>query len=121
MTEDEVKVFLVRKREVGLKIDPETAQIESFHGQSLDPYELGIDIPEEMWQIERHYFARAPGSDEWVDFGDLPDETREAIWRREDARIDAADGKAKAFRDRIRETVDAMKRNRDLSQIGEAH
>jgi hypothetical protein len=122
VTENEVEVFLRRKREAGLKIDPETAEIEWFHGQSLDPYELGIDIPEEMSQIERHYFARAPGSGEWVEFGELPDETREAIWRREDARIDAADGKAtKAFRDRIREAVDAMKRNRDLSQIGEAH
>jgi hypothetical protein len=73
-----------------------------------------------MSQIQRHYFARAPGSDEWVDFGDLPDETREAIWRREDARIEAAGGEAKVFRDRVRATVNAMKRSRGLPPIGEA-
>jgi hypothetical protein len=121
VTEDEAEVFLSRKREAGRKIDPETAEIEWFHGQSLDPYHLGIEIPDEMWQIERHYFARAPGSDEWVDFGDLPDETREALWRRENARIEAAGGKAKVFRDRIRGIVNALKRDQRVSPIGEMH
>jgi hypothetical protein len=36
----------------------------------------------ELQQVGREYFARAPGSDTWVSSHDLPDATRDAIWKR---------------------------------------
>jgi hypothetical protein len=30
----------------------------------------------------RNYFARAPGSDLWVELGDIPEPVREALWAR---------------------------------------
>jgi hypothetical protein len=43
---------------------------------------LPIDNPEECQQVGREYFARSPGSDIWVWFGDLPEATRTALWER---------------------------------------
>ena len=43
-----------------------------------------VQMPPECRQIGRVYFARAPGSDIRVHFGDLPDATRDAIWDRID-------------------------------------
>jgi hypothetical protein len=105
VTEDEVEDFLARKREADLKIGGATAELDWFHGETLDPYELGIVIPEEMSYIERHYFACAPESDEWVEFGELPDETREVIWRRENAKRGA--------RPTVRDIVDQPKEDRN--------
>jgi hypothetical protein len=31
-------------------------------------------------QVGREYFARAPGSEIWVSFDDLPNEARAALW-----------------------------------------
>lgn len=42
---------------------------------------------EEFHQVGREYFARAPRSDIWVEFGDLPDETRERLWNRHNANL----------------------------------
>ena len=51
------KMTAIRK-EAGRKIDPETAEVL-----------LG-------------FFARSPGSDVWVWFGDLSDATRDALWEK---------------------------------------
>ena len=37
------------------------------------------DLPEELQQVGQEYFARQPGSDIWVHFGDLPDDVRQAV------------------------------------------
>jgi hypothetical protein len=50
--------------------------------QVLDPYGDNPDLPEECQQVGRDYFARSPGSDVWVWFGDLPDATRDALWKK---------------------------------------
>ena len=42
---------------------------------------------EEFHQVGREYFARAPRSDIWVEFGDLPDETRDRLWNRHNANL----------------------------------
>jgi hypothetical protein len=74
----------LRKQE-GLRINPETAEVYSSYQQTLDPY--GVldewELPEEFDQVGREYFARAPGSDIWVAFGDLPRETREKLRSRQ--------------------------------------
>jgi hypothetical protein len=68
------------RKAVGLQIDPNTAEVDWTYAQVLDPYGDGLDLPEERRQVGRDYFARSPGSDLWVWFGDLPDTTRKALW-----------------------------------------
>jgi hypothetical protein len=70
------------RKEAGLKIDAETAEVYWIYAQTLDPYGIDPDFPEEYDQVGREYFARSPGSDIWVWFGDLPDATRDALWAR---------------------------------------
>jgi hypothetical protein len=55
----------------------------------MDPYGVDPDLPAEYWQIGREYFTRAPGSDVWVHFFDLPEATRKALTEKR-ARANAA-------------------------------
>jgi hypothetical protein len=77
-----VEQWLATRKEAGLYIDPETAEVDWTYAQTLDPYGVHPDLPEECRQVGREYFARSPGSDIWVNFGDLPDHTRDALWKR---------------------------------------
>ena len=77
-----IEEFLAIRKEAGLKIDPETAEVMWTYAQTLDPYEVYPDLPEECQQFEREYFARSPGSDIWVEFRDLPEATRDALWQK---------------------------------------
>ena len=70
------------RKAVGLNIDPETAEVEWTYAQTLDPYGDDPNLPEEYQQVGREYFARCPGSEVWVCFGDLPDATRDALWKK---------------------------------------
>jgi hypothetical protein len=71
---------LALRKEAGLKIDPETAEVKWIYAQTLDPYGIYPQLPPECQQVGREYFARAPGSDMWVLFDDLPDATADALW-----------------------------------------
>jgi hypothetical protein len=82
MFDEDVQRLLASRREAGLKIDPETAEVSWEYGQDMDPYGVYSDLPEECQLVGRQYFARSPGSDIWVHFRDLPDETREVLWER---------------------------------------
>jgi hypothetical protein len=66
----------------GRQIDPETAEVCSMHRQVVDPYGVYPDLSDECDCVGRCYFARAPGSRVWIEFGDLPEATREALWMR---------------------------------------
>ena len=70
------------RREAGLKIDPETAEVHRTYAQILDPYGMCPELPEEYDQVGRVYFARSPGSDIWVCFSDLPEAIRDALWEK---------------------------------------
>jgi hypothetical protein len=84
--------WLAIRREAATKIDPETAEVDWQYRDALDPYEVCDLTPEEMC-IVRSYFARAPGSDIWVSFLDLPKETVEALWHRiNTGKIDHSEG-----------------------------
>jgi hypothetical protein len=74
------KQWLAIRKEAALKIDPETAEVLSVFARTLDPYGLGFDLAKEYDQVGRESFARAPNSDIWVWFGDLPDAIREALY-----------------------------------------
>ncbi len=68
-----VEEWLRIRKEAALKIDPETTEVTWHYGYTLDPYGIDPDLPEELKQIGRVRFARSPGSDIWVSFGDLPE------------------------------------------------
>jgi hypothetical protein len=80
-----IEEWLGARKEAGLKINPETAEVYWRHGQVLNPYGLDLDLPEEGHCIGRIYFARSPESEIWVEFGDLPDTTRTAL---EDSKVE---------------------------------
>jgi hypothetical protein len=82
-----VEQWLAIRKEAGLQIDPATAEVEWTYEQTLDPYGINPDLPEECRQVGREYFARAPGSDVWVWFGDLPEATRSALWEKHKSRL----------------------------------
>jgi hypothetical protein len=69
-------------KEAGLRIDPDTAEVCWKYAPSFDPYCIDPELPEECQIVGREYFARHLESDIWVDFGDLPDTTREALWEK---------------------------------------
>jgi hypothetical protein len=79
MTDRDVEEFLAIRRKAAQHIDPETAEVERDYGMDADPYGIDRDLPEELQQVARIYFARSPGSDIWVWFGDLPETVRLAV------------------------------------------
>ena len=83
-TVDELPIeqWLQVRKEEGRKIDPDTAAVMWNYAQILDPYGVYPDLPEECQQVGREYFARSPGSDIWVSFHDLRDETARRLRER---------------------------------------
>jgi hypothetical protein len=76
--------FYALQKAAGKLIDPATAEVEWFYEQTLDPYRVHPDLPEEAQQVGREYFARDPAGDPclWIEFGDLPEATRNALWEK---------------------------------------
>jgi hypothetical protein len=70
------------RRAAGLLIDPSTAEIYWEYAYFFDVYGDGLPLLPQLDQVGREYFARAPDSDIWVSFRDLPDATRDAIRER---------------------------------------
>lgn len=73
------------RKEEGLKIDPETAEVSCWYARTFDPY--GALDEWEMWEqisddVSREGFARAPGNGIWVHFDDLPKETRDKLYEK---------------------------------------
>jgi hypothetical protein len=81
------KEWLAIRKKAGRKIDPETAEVMWDYRDCEDPYELGLEIPEKYRCVGREYFARSPGSDIWVWFGDLPAATWDALWNKHKANL----------------------------------
>ena len=80
----DVDEWLAIRKEAGLKIDPMTAEVIWKYTLVLEPYGV-LELPEEAQCIGRSYFARAPGSDIWVSFDDLPEQVRTELERLYDA------------------------------------
>jgi hypothetical protein len=66
------------------KSTPEAAEVCSTHRQVVDPYGVYPDPSAECDCIGGFNFARAPGTGLWIEFGDLPEATREALRVRDD-------------------------------------
>jgi hypothetical protein len=82
----EAKAWLDERKREALLIDPATAEVHWSFEQTLDPYGMIPDLPEQFQQVGREYFARRPGSDIWVHFGDLPDKVREKLRKHPNAK-----------------------------------
>ena len=80
-----VDQWLAIRKEAALHINPDIAEVFWCYAKTLDPYGV-YDLPEEYSQIGREYFARAPESDVWVAFHDLSEPTRDALWKKLEAR-----------------------------------
>jgi hypothetical protein len=80
MTDQEFEEFRSTRREAGKDIDPANAEVEWIYAQTMDPYGVDPELPVECQQVGREHFARSPGSDIWVWFGDLPPATRDTLW-----------------------------------------
>jgi hypothetical protein len=74
--------WLAIRKEAGLKIDPETAEVCWCWAQVADPYGVFPELSEEWDCVGRVYFARSPESDIWVCFHDLPETTLTALRQR---------------------------------------
>ena len=59
--------------EAALHIDPPSAEVEWIYAEQV------IGSYREVW---REYFARSPGSNIWVWFGDLPARTQKSLWEK---------------------------------------
>ena len=77
----DVAQWLAIRKEQAKFIDPETAEVMWIYGPVLDPYGVHQLHPDEEY-VGRLYFARAPASDIWVSFCDLPSSTRDALWQK---------------------------------------
>jgi len=86
-TKSEVEQWLQIRKEEGLKIDPDTAEVTWWYAQTLDPYGVDRELPGECWQVGREYFARSLDSDVWVCFCDLPSETRDKLWEKHKSKL----------------------------------
>jgi len=78
---DEYKAEVERRRQIGLTIDPATAETMFWYADMNDPYDI-LDEEYHEGQYGRERFARNPGG-VWVDFNDLPEATHEALWQRD--------------------------------------
>ena len=78
----ELEQWLAVRKEAGLKIDPEDGRSRLDVRADTRSLWVGPELPEEYQQVGREYFARSPGSDIWVWFGDLPEATRDALWEK---------------------------------------
>ena len=82
---DEYKAEVERRRQVGLTIDPATAETTFWWADLGDPYDI-LDPKHHWGGVGREHFARNPGGD-WVDFNDLPEPTRKALWERDERKL----------------------------------
>jgi hypothetical protein len=87
MNDQEREEYLAVIKKAALKIDAETAEVLWDWGSERDPYYLfehGDD-----WEdcVGRNYWARSPGSEVWVEFGDLPKTTQDALWKKHKSQL----------------------------------
>ena len=82
MTNEETKAWLAVRKEAAKAINPATAKVTYQYGQVADAYGVYPIIRDEFDCIGKNWFARAPGSDVWVSFHDLPQSFDDELWKR---------------------------------------
>jgi hypothetical protein len=77
-----------RRRQIGLTIDPATAETMFWYADAFDPYRI-CDEKMHIGQVGRERFASHPDASwrDWVSFHDLPEATRNALWERDGRKL----------------------------------
>jgi hypothetical protein len=85
---DESRAEVERRRQIGMTIDPATAETTFWWADVFDHYHI-LDKSHHGGQIGREQFARHPGAsnNDWVDFNDLPEATHKALWERDEHKL----------------------------------
>jgi hypothetical protein len=77
-----IEEWLASRKDEGLKIDPETAEVIMCWMPLYNPYGVRPGLPEgwpeELTDVDRTYFARVPAGD-WIRFEDLPTTTMSVL------------------------------------------
>src|SRR5262245_61392787 len=81
LTVEDVEAFLADRKEAGKQIDPERCETIRYYVEELDVYGL-FDVPVEWSQSGKKTFVRNVPDGSWVWFGDLPEQTYEALMRK---------------------------------------
>jgi hypothetical protein len=85
--------WLAQRAQEAKNINADTAEVTWTYAETFDPYGIGpYPLPRTLHQVGREYFARRPGSDIWVWFGDLPDATAKALWKMHGAKLSFPNG-----------------------------
>src|SRR6516165_295370 len=80
------ELFHALLQAAGREINPETAEVEWCYGEISDPYGVH-DVPKEYQCSCRNYFARAPDTNLWIEFDDLPEATQDALWKKHSSKL----------------------------------
>jgi hypothetical protein len=85
---EEYQAEIERLRRIGLTIDPATAETIFWHADAGDPYRI-LDEKFHYGCVGRERFARHPGASnsDWVNFEELPEATRDALWKRDGRKL----------------------------------
>jgi hypothetical protein len=85
---EEYHAEIERRRRIGLTIDPATAETTFWWADGLDPYHI-LDKEFHYGSVGRERFARHPGASnsDWVNFSELPEATRNALWKRDGRKL----------------------------------
>ena len=85
----EYEAEVERRRQIGLTIDPTTAETMFWWADCSDPYHL-LDESHKSGCVGRVQLARHPGAPnrDWVEFGDLPEATYDALYKRDGHKLD---------------------------------
>ena len=106
---EEYKAELERRRQIGLTIDPATAEKMCWYADMGDRYGI-LGKKHHEGCVSDEYFARNPGG-EWVNFCDLPEATAKALWPKSwRSELSTSDYKlvGKSYDDAIEELVVAV-------------
>jgi hypothetical protein len=89
LTDEEYEAEVERRRQIGLTIDPATAETTFWWADYANPYRLLDREKYDTGCVGRAEFARHPGASntDWVSFGHLPKATRKALWERDEHKL----------------------------------
>jgi hypothetical protein len=88
VAEKDAEQWLAERKSEAKKIKAQTTDVTWAYTETFDPYGIGPHpLLPTLQQVGREYFARRPGCDIWVWFGDLPRATAKALWRKHGAKL----------------------------------
>jgi hypothetical protein len=75
------------RKAAGLHVDPETAEVCWDCVPVGDPYGLRPPSAADLDSVGPMYFARSSESSKWIEFNDLPEATRKALYKKHHSQL----------------------------------